>query len=58
MKICLICKTPIEDGLDIMTESGGHVHMGQCKAYHDELIECLKEGEHEEDLLAETQLLM
>lgn len=29
MKICSICKTPIEDGIEVFTEVG-HVHPGPC----------------------------
>lgn len=56
-KTCIVCKTPIDAGLEIMTETGP-VHMGQCKHYHEELVSSLQEGEVESDLLEESQLLM
>lgn len=55
--ICIVCKTPIDSGLEIVTETG-HVHMGQCKHYHDELVNSLQEGESEADLFEESQLLL
>ncbi|WNL62990.1 hypothetical protein [Citrobacter phage Ci1] len=57
MKVCIVCKTPIAQGLEIVTETGC-VHMGQCNAYHEELVNSLQEGESESDLLEESQLLL
>lgn len=57
MKLCVICKTPIETGLEVMTETGP-VHMGQCKQYHDEITSRIQENEIDEDLIEESQLLM
>lgn len=57
MKTCIICKTPIEEGLEVITEAGP-VHMGQCKHYHDEILRNIQEGESSEDLIEESQLLL
>lgn len=57
MKLCIICKTPIEHGLDFVTEAGP-VHMGQCKHYHDEIVKNIQEGEAEADLIEETTVLL
>lgn len=57
MKTCIICKTPIESGLEIEVETG-FVHMGQCKQYHDEIVESLMEAQEKEDLIEESQLLL
>lgn len=55
--ICIVCKTPIDAGLEIQTETGP-VHMGQCKQYHEEIVKNIQENEIDYDLLEESTLLL
>lgn len=55
-KICLICKTPIENGIEVKTDTG-FVHMGTCQRHYNELNESLNETLRDEEI-KEIQLLI
>lgn len=44
MKICVVCKTPIQEGLEIQTASG-EVHPGPCLQVVTERDSTLNESE-------------
>lgn len=45
MKVCVICKTPIDEALAITTAKG-HVHPGPCLNLYREQESRLNESEH------------
>lgn len=49
MKICVVCKTPIQEGLEIQT-SRGYVHPGPCSQVLSERSESLNESDELQDV--------
>ena len=53
MKICVVCKTPIQEGLEIQV-AGGFVHPGPCAQMLSERSESLNES----DEMGEVQMIL
>lgn len=56
MKICAVCKTPIQEGLEITLNESTHVHPGSCHTMHEEIKTRLNESAS--DAIAEVQMIM
>lgn len=49
MKVCTVCKTPIEEGLELVV-NGKFVHPGVCHSFLKEHEESLNESAEVEDI--------